>query len=447
MSDRVFVEAVLGTARRWSIMRAIAVTVALQPMAFAILPAQAEDRSVALVLDASGSMKAALPDGATRMSAAKAAVARLVTTLPPQTRLALRSYGDQSPTAKKDCKDTSLLTSFSAVSANGSDVVSKAQAIQPQGYTPITYALTLAAQDLSAEEASARTVVLVSDGKETCQGDPCSAAKALADADAKLVVHTVGVGVDAVTRGQLQCIARMARGSYFDANNAAELTAALGKAAVEPLKKRQVSGLETGVLKMKAVGLTRILAADGKQVGALNQVQSEAKLAPGVYTVAFGKQKWQGVEIRSRETTELKPGYLEISGLGDPFVDIVEPETEEGIDQLFWNHPKTMLLPGQYEVKFGKLSWPAPVEVKPGETTQLKAGRLNIENKLGAMYVKVRDRQGQEVIETSSFRIALPPGSYVLEIDSRKFFKSLTDEQRRVPIDIAAGEEVNVPVH
>jgi hypothetical protein len=89
---------------------------------------------------------------------------------------------------------------------------------------------------------------------------------------------------------------------------------------------------------------------------------------------------------------------------------------------------------------------PPPVEVKPGETTHLKAGRLNIENKLGAMYVIVRDRQGQEVLETSSFRIALPPGSYMLEIDSKKFFKSLTDEQRRIPIDIAAGEEVSVPV-
>jgi hypothetical protein len=238
----------------------------------------------------------------------------------------------------------------------------------------------------------------------------------------------------------------MARGSYFDASNAAELTAALGKAAAEPLRKRQVSGLETGVLKMKAVGLTRILGADGKQVGALNEVQSEAKLAPGVYTVAFGKQRWQGVQIQSRETTELKPGYLEISALGDLFVDIAEPETEERVDQLFWNHAKTMLLPGQYQVKFGNLSWPTPVEVKPGETTHLKAGRLNIENKLGAMYVIVRDRQGQEVLETSSFRIALPPGSYMLEIDSKKFFKSLTDEQRRIPIDIAAGEEVSVPV-
>jgi Ca-activated chloride channel family protein len=210
-------------------LRMIGFLVALSCAALFAFTAHAQDRSIALVLDASGSMKAALPDGAARIDAAKTAVARLVTTLDRRTRLALRIYGDQSPTSKKDCKDTRLLGGFDALEANGAAIVEQARTIQPQGYTPITYALTLAAQDLSAEEANFRTVVLVSDGKETCQGDPCAAAKALADADAKLVVHTVGVGVDAVTRGQLQCIARMARGNYFDADSAAELTAALGR--------------------------------------------------------------------------------------------------------------------------------------------------------------------------------------------------------------------------
>ena len=409
-------------------------------------PAHAQDRSVALVLDASGSMKAALPDGTTRMDAAKTAVGRLVTTLDGRTRLALRIYGDQSPTAKKDCKDTRLLGAFDVVEANGAGIVEQARQIQPQGYTPITYALTLAAHDLSAEEANSHAVVLVSDGKETCQGDPCAAAKALADADAKLVVHTVGIGVDAVTRGQLQCIARMARGSYFNANSAAELTAALGKAAVEPVKNRELSGIALGVLKMKAIGLAQILGTDGQVVGALNQVQAEARLAPGIYSVKFGKQLWQGVEIRPRETTELKPGYLEISPLGDPFVEVREPETEEQVHRMFWLEQRKMLIPGGYEVKFGNLLWPGLVEIKPGETTRLQVGRLDIKSKIGAMYVRVLDRSGQEIIETSSHRIALPPGPYVLEIDSRKFFKSLTDEQRRIPVQLNAGEVLAVPV-
>jgi hypothetical protein len=125
---------------------------------------------------------------------------------------------------------------------------------------------------------------------------------------------------------------------------------------------------------------------------------------------------------------------------------VLEPETEERVQQMFWLEQKKMLLPGHYEVKFGKLSWPDPVEVKPGETTRLQTGRLNIKSKIGAMYIMVRDPEGQEILETSSFRIALPPGSYVVEIDSRKFYKSLTDEQRRIAIDLSAGEEVAIPV-
>jgi Ca-activated chloride channel homolog len=199
------------------------------------------DKSIALIIDSSGSMKAKLADGRTRMDAAKAAVSEFVDKLAPDTRLAFWAYGHQSATAKKDCKDNALLSDFGAASATKADVVDKAKGLEPLGYTPITYSITRAAEGLGSEESASRVVVLVSDGKETCQADPCAAAKALADADAKLVVHTVGVGVDSVTRSQLQCIAAAARGSYFDANSSADLSAALGKAANAAPKKKQVT--------------------------------------------------------------------------------------------------------------------------------------------------------------------------------------------------------------
>jgi hypothetical protein len=237
----------------------------------------------------------------------------------------------------------------------------------------------------------------------------------------------------------------MARGIYFNADSAPELTAAIGKAAVEPVKKRELIGIALGTLKMKAIGLVEIFGSDGQKVSALTQITPQVRLAAGIYSVKFGKQLWQGVEIRPRETTELKPGYLEISPLGDPFVEVLEPETEEHLHRMFWLEQRKMLIPGWYDVKFGKLLWPGRVEVKPGETTRLRVGRLDIKSKL-VMYVRILDRQGQEILETSSRRIALPPGSYVLEIDSRKAFKSLTDEQRRIPFELNAGEVLAVPV-
>jgi hypothetical protein len=206
----------------------------------------AEVRAVALVLDASGSMKESLPDGVTRMDAARRAVGKLVSTLPGVTRLAFRAYGHQSPTKAKNCKDTELLSPFGSVEQVKDAVVAQANALEPQGYTPISYALQEAANDLSSEEATVHTVVLVSDGQQTCPGDPCAVAKALAEADTKLVMHTIGVGVDSATREQLTCISKAARGMYQDAANTAELEKVVAVAAeaeaVEFAKKPADSG-------------------------------------------------------------------------------------------------------------------------------------------------------------------------------------------------------------
>src|SRR4051794_35760607 len=140
--------------------------------------------SVALILDASGSMNARLPEGIARIEAAKSAVAELVGKLPDDTRLALWAYGHQSPTPKHDCHDTERMVGFDAVRGNKDAVLARTRAIKAQGYTPITYVIKLAADDLGKEDGKPRTLILVSDGKETCEGDPCAAAKALANADA-----------------------------------------------------------------------------------------------------------------------------------------------------------------------------------------------------------------------------------------------------------------------
>lgn len=220
--------------------------------------AAADSRAVALVLDASGSMKEKLPDGVTRMDAAKKAVTKLVTTLPSETRLAFRAYGHQSPPKVKNCKDTVLLSPFGAVGQNKAAVIAQANALAPQGYTPISYALQQAAGDLSSEEATAHTVVLVSDGKETCPGDPCEVAKSLAEADAKLVIHTIGAGVDGATRDQLKCIANAARGMYQDAANTSELETVVALAAeTEALETEEPQKPTSADISSKKAGTTK----------------------------------------------------------------------------------------------------------------------------------------------------------------------------------------------
>ena len=414
-------------------------------------------RSVAVILDASGSMKAPLPDGKTRMAAAKVAVAEFANGLAADTRVALWAYGHQSPTSKKDCKDTSLLTPFATTSQNKAAIIAQARALEPQGYTPITYSLTLAARGLDHEESATRTIVLVSDGKETCQGDPCAAAQALAEADVKLVVHTVGIGVDSVTRSQLQCIARVARGSYYDANSTSELTRALGQAAAKDAEKpaqKKVVAITTpklGTLRMKVLGFStnhQVMDASGKAVDELSSAHTEAKLKPGVYSVKFGNGTWTSIEVKPGEVTEIKPGYLKVQPLSATAVDVLEPETREKVDELYSTRSTTTLIPGRFALKMGKVMWPEEVEVKPGETTTVKPGTIGVTSHVGTLYFAVKNMEGEEVGRDASpgHKVTLPPGKYVLDIDIDKWIKTLTDEQRRMEVELKPGEDLNVEI-
>jgi hypothetical protein len=98
------------------------------------LPSSAQGRSITLVPDASGGMKAALSDGTTHMEVAKTAVARLVMTLDRPTRLACASM-ETGHRRQGRLKDTRLLGAFDAVAANGAgiagrDAASKREAIR-----------------------------------------------------------------------------------------------------------------------------------------------------------------------------------------------------------------------------------------------------------------------------------------------------------------------------
>jgi Mg-chelatase subunit ChlD len=405
-------------------------------------------RSVALVLDASGSMNAKLPDGATRIDAAKAAVADLVGKLPGDTRLALRAYGHQSPTQAKNCQDTALLVGFDSVASNKSAVVAAARGIRAQGYTPITYVLKLAAQDLAKENAESRVVVLVSDGRETCAADPCAAAKALAEADARLVVHTVGLGVDGAARYQLQCIASVARGIYVGADSTADLAAALGKTVeAAPVRKTTENTVGNGKGKIRIEGAPPashpvIDAASGKEVGRINTGHpSEVELPPGIYNVKFQNGLWMGVEVKAGATTRLRPGILKIEGRdlwGNKFLD---PETQEVVGETTAGYDRLAMLPTRVLITFGnrhKVLRPEPVEIREGVTTTLRLGGIEIRSASGKRFtavIKGADGQFASDIGGGVHRIALPPGGYMLELDGQQ-----------TPVDVAEGQDVKIAI-
>jgi von Willebrand factor type A domain len=406
---------------------------------FATSPASAQS-STLLVLDASGSMNARLPDGQTRIDAAKKAVADLVSRLDANTRLALRAYGHQSATQKKDCKDTALLVAFAPVASNRAEVVAQAQALQARGYTPITHALTAAAQDIASEESGERIIVLVSDGHETCATDPCVAARALAAADARLVIHTIGFGVGAAARTQLQCIANVARGSYFDANSAAALTSTLGKAAQTKAAEQKKTSTTVTVAKKTP---SRILikntwagashpvtrAEDGQQVADINGAVGHAEVPPGIYNVSFSNGLWRGVEVKPGETTVIEVGLLRIEGgPGDlkGYV-LLDPETEEVVvrQRMISVAP---LMPSHIVVSSGHIRWPS-IEIKAGQTTVLNPARIVVTGANAGEY-RVTTSDGREAGQVSRlFQLPLPAGSYVVNVEGQLMKVDLVDGQ------------------
>ncbi len=190
------------------------------------------DRTIVLILDASGSMNAKLPNGETRIAVARRAVKGVAALVPAEARISLRLYGAQSPASAKNCRDTHVGVPLGPAGTLGETIAKVVDGATAQGYTPIAYSLQQAANDFPAD-AKERVIVLISDGKETCQGDPVVAAKGLAAKG--IVVHTVGFVVDTAARGQLQNIARVTGGSYFDAPVGPELPNTL-KAAFDACK-------------------------------------------------------------------------------------------------------------------------------------------------------------------------------------------------------------------
>ncbi len=182
---------------------------------------------VMVVLDASGSMKTADAPGP-RIDAAKAAVSQLVDHLPATTQVGLQVYGTATGSSDAEkaagCSDIKTLMPVASLDAPAMKVaVSKVVA---SGYTPIGKALEVAAAALPAE--GPRSIVLVSDGEDTCAPPaPCDVAKKLKGQGIDLVIHTVGFKVDPAARQQLSCIAAATNGTYSDADDARQLTQAL----------------------------------------------------------------------------------------------------------------------------------------------------------------------------------------------------------------------------
>jgi Ca-activated chloride channel family protein len=200
---------------------AVVVPVALLLIAMPPLWAGTDERvNVELIIDASGSMGAKM-DSRRKIDIAKEVLlTSLVGKIPANAQVAVRAYGHHR---KEDCNDLELLTPFGP--KEPARIRQKVQALKPVGNTPIAGTLEAAGKDFAGREGQRNMIVLVSDGKETCQGDPCAVARSLHQAGIQVQIDVIGFDVAADEREQLVCIADAGGGRYYDAANAKEFKA------------------------------------------------------------------------------------------------------------------------------------------------------------------------------------------------------------------------------
>lgn len=179
-----------------------------------------------LVLDASGSMWGRI-DGKPKIDIAREAVSGMLDGWKAG-ELGLMAYGHRR---KGDCGDIEVLQPIGPNTMAG--IRGQVTALNPKGMTPISASVRQAAEQLRFTEQKA-TVILVSDGEETCNADPCELGKELETAGVDFTAHVVGFDIPKGSKAhrQLQCLAANTGGRYVEARNAAELAKALGDVAV-----------------------------------------------------------------------------------------------------------------------------------------------------------------------------------------------------------------------
>ena len=288
--------------------KTVPVTAASKPPAAAsTTPASG---NIIFILDASGSMWGQV-EGTAKIAIAKEVLTGLIRDLPEDAVVGLVTYGHRR---KGDCDDVEELIALGPL--DKAKMTARIQALSPKGKTPISRSVRLTAGRIKHLEDET-TIILISDGRETCDPDPCGLVKELKAAGIKFVMHVIGFDVTEEEREQLECMARAGGGKYYTAGNAGEFLAAAREVVEAPTFTGgylKITSLKEGQPFDARVDVYR--QSDNKSMGNQNtwfrKKPAEFKLVPGIYSVSVldrsvtphQRQEIRDIEIVSGQTVE-----------------------------------------------------------------------------------------------------------------------------------------------
>ncbi|QIE46970.1 VWA domain-containing protein [Pseudohalocynthiibacter aestuariivivens] len=272
-------------------------------------PAAHADEDVMVVFDGSNSMWGQI-DGVAKIEIARDVMENLLGEWTTSRQVGLMAYGHRR---RGDCTDIETL--IAPATGTAGDIQAQINQITPTGKTPLTDAVEMAAQQLAYTDRPA-TVVLISDGLESCERDPCALARALEKGGVGFTAHVVGFGLGgSEDAASLACIAEETGGQFIQASNADELGAALSTvgtavaAAPEPEPEPELPEVTLTVPETAVIGSLFAVAWDKTNhpedfitivpVGADDQIYTDTVLTGDTLTALLRAQSKPGLyEVR-----------------------------------------------------------------------------------------------------------------------------------------------------
>jgi hypothetical protein len=252
--------------------------------------------NLAIVLDVSGSMNTKLGE-TTRWQTALATLKEVVAALPDDLNVGLRVYGHRySSKSAETCQDTELVVPIAPLDRQ--KIVDAASALKPRGETPLIRSVLKTVDDLKA--AGGGSVILITDGEESCKGNAKSAAAQIKKSGVQVALNIVGFTLTGkAVESELAGLAGSTGGHYYSAQDGAQLSRAVKLAALTRLPYD-------------------VLDSSGKLLASGQSSELSRELPPGDYRLrieALGQRLEEPLTIVPDQTTTLTLGVE-----GDRFV-------------------------------------------------------------------------------------------------------------------------------
>jgi hypothetical protein len=353
--------------------------------------------NVELLLDSSGSMADETNTGEPRIDAAKRVLNDVIDAIPadrPEVNVGFRVFGHKGNNTQagkeESCQSSDLTVPIDGV--NKDALHAQVEDYAPVGWTPIGLSLQRANEDFPvASDTVENAIILVTDGLETCDTDPCEIATSLKQGDKKVTIYVVGLGLDEEELRITSCIAENSGGQIVGAQNAEELSDAL----FTFLEELQVV-ITTGFLEIESIGglypLATVTCA-GQEATDSNPEGGEpftytfttetnkVEVPTGVCDVAWknpsGQQTAIQVNIEAERTTFIRGSLIKFpNGAGEVYVLKAQDGTviwQDQIEQGDW----VWVLPGIYtcdllELVGDPILISFTVQTLPGSATQVE---------------------------------------------------------------------------